>query len=140
MPPSLGKTGSFETGFCFNAFDIGSVLGASVCAGVAKGLKADMEESNSKLSNSSLKLSLKPSDVLGSNLLVPAEAVSVAFFSIFSLVSLSLSAIDSVLSPGVKRTPKEESTKSSLLSGLLKPLVLLKSSGSLGISLISFIK
>ena len=139
VPPSFGNTGSLEAGFGFNASGMGADLGASVCWGALKGLNADMEESNSKLSNSSLKLSLKPSEEEGSNLLVPAEAVSVVFFSIFSLVSLSLSAIDSVLSPGLKRTPKEESIISSLLSGLLIPFILLKSSGSLGISLISFL-
>ena len=137
VPPSLGKTGSFEAGAGLEASGIGAEAGFSVFSCAESGLKAEMEESNSKLSNSSLRLSLKLS-APESNLLVPALTSS-ACFSIFSFVSFNLSATDSVLSPGLNCTAKEESTKSSLFSGPLTPLILLKSSGSLGISLISFL-
>ena len=138
VPPSLGNTGSLEEGEGLMAGIVASV-DEDVCSGVLKGLKAEMEESNSKLSNSSDSLSLKLFSALKSNLEELAAWLMLDCFSIFSFVSLSLSAIDSVLSPGLNCTAKEESTKSSLPSGVFALLNKLKSSGSLGICLISFL-
>ena len=102
VPPSLGKAGSVETGAlgasALGASGLGSSFtGAAGSSGALKGLNADMDESNSKSSNSSLNPLLK----------------ELFFFSRFSLLSLSLSAMDSVLSPGLNCTAKEESIKSS---------------------------
>ena len=56
VPPSLGKAGSVETGdlgaSAFGTSGLGSSFtGAAGSSGALKGLNADMEESNSKLSN-----------------------------------------------------------------------------------------
>ena len=159
VPPSLGKAGTvvLKAGFVSAAFgaageagaDAGAAakgfagsatlgakgsaaLGVAVSSGALYGLKAVMDESYSNLSNSSIKLSL-------SELNWKMGFAAPAVLSIFSFVSLSLSATDSALSPGLNCTAKEESIKSSLPLGLLAPLKL-KSSGLLGISLISFYK
>ena len=111
VPPSLGKAGAAgAAGFASTGLGSGAGVGGVTVvsvSGALKGLNAEIDASNSKSSNSSLNPSLNE---------------LAAFFSRLSLLSLSLSATDSVLSPGLNCTKNEESTKSSFLSGLLKPL------------------
>ena len=108
VPPSLGKTGSFEANNGLLSSAAGAASGAEGAAGVSdtagasgalNGLKAEIEESNSKSSNSSLNPSFA-FGVLNSKPLKPLSPVSALLF-MFSWLSLSLSDTDSALSPGL---------------------------------------
>ena len=138
VPPSLGKTGSEDLGSGAGSnfipelsSNLGSVFSGS---GALKGLNAEIDASNSKSSNSSL----KPLSVEENWKASEAGFTSSIFLSRFSLVSFNLSETDSALSPGLNWIAKEESTKSSLPLGVFIPLLFLKSSGSLGMRLNSF--
>ena len=108
VPPSLGKTGSLEenSGLLSSeaeaASDAEGAAGVSETAGASgalNGLKAEIDESNSKSSNSSLNPSFA-FGVLNSKPLKPLSPES-ALLVIFSWLSLSLSDTDSALSPGL---------------------------------------